>query len=61
VRKANLKAEIFVELDNPGHRLLKYAPKDLVVVSSNEIMETILKGEKLNPLEWRKEKIIACR
>ena len=57
VRKINSKAIIFVELENPKHELLKHAPKDLIVVSSNKIMEAILKGETLNPLKWQREEM----
>ena len=55
VRKVNSKAVVFVELADPNHELLKHAPKDLIVVSCKEIMESILKGEALNPMEWQKK------
>lgn len=55
VKDLNPEAVVFVELVDTESELLKYAPKDLVLLPSRRAMEFVLKHEPFNPLEWLDE------
>lgn len=52
VRDQNPDALVFAELVDTSGELTKYAPPDVVLVSSRQAMEHVLRKVPVNPLEW---------
>ncbi|MBW2522529.1 MAG: ion transporter [Deltaproteobacteria bacterium] len=48
----NPKARVYVEMVDPQNDLLKVAP-DLIVMDSRELLETILRRERIDPRAWQ--------
>ena len=51
VRSLNPDALIVVEIVEPGSELMRYAPSDLVVISSRQAMQHVLDPAPFNPLD----------
>ena len=63
VRDQNPDALVFVELVDIAGDLVKHAPSDLVLLSSRQAMEYVLRKVPVNPLEWispeRRDEVVA--
>lgn len=54
VREQNSTATIFVEMVDEHSNLLRFAPGNLVVIPSQQVMECVLQHAPFNPLDWMK-------
>lgn len=48
----NPNVKVFVELIDPRNELLKHAPKELVVMESYRLIESVLRDRKIDPRVW---------